>query len=311
MPESDATEKPNVPDGLLPIRTVASLTGVNPVTLRAWERRYQLVMPHRTPKGHRLYSRENVELIKQILELLDQGIAISQVKPLLERTPAEAGAAPATEPGEAWRGYQQTMLGAIEAFDERALDDVYNEALSLYPVDVVSQRLIAPILRTLGEHWKDSDTGIAQEHFFTVFLRNKLGSRMSHINQRSSGRLLLLACVPGESHELGLLLFSLAIASYGYRTLLLGANTPLQQLPAVINRRSCSGVVLSCTSRPSRGVLENDLPELVNKITEPVFVGGGYAARSRKKIEEAGAIFLGETLGGSLTRVNEMLSRKA
>ena len=311
MPESHTTDKQKIPDGLLPIRTVASLTGVNPVTLRAWERRYKLVMPHRTPKGHRLYSRENVELIKQILELLDQGIAISQVKPLLEQTPAEVAAAPAAEPGEVWRGYQQSMLGAIESFDERALDDVYNEALSLYPVDVVSQRLISPILRILGEHWKDSDTGIAQEHFFSVFLRNKLGSRMSHINQRSTGPVLLLACVPGESHELGLLLFSLAIASYGYRTLLLGANTPLQQLPAVIDRRSCAGVVLSCTSRPSRGVLESDLPELVNKVAEPVFVGGGCATRSRKKIEEAGAIFLGETLGGSLTRVNETLSRQS
>ena len=311
MPESDATEKPNVADGLLPIRTVASLTGVNPVTLRAWERRYQLVMPHRTPKGHRLYSRENVDLIKQILELLDQGIAISQVKPLLERTPAEAEAAPATEPGEAWRGYQQTMLGAIEAFDERALDDVYNEALSLYPVDVVSQRLITPLLRILGEHWKDSDTGIAQEHFFSVYLRNKLGSRIHHVNQRSGGPLLLLACVPGESHELGLLLFSLASAGFGYRSLLLGANTPLQQLPGVIDKRNCSAVVLSSTAKSSRGVLENDLPELVKKVTVPVFVGGGHATRSRKKIEAAGAIYLGETIGSSLTRVNEMLSRKA
>ena len=311
MTESERTEKTNVPDGLLPIRTVSSLTGVNPVTLRAWERRYKLVMPHRTPKGHRLYSKENVELIKQILELLDQGIAISQVKPLLERTPAQAETAPATEPGEVWRGYQQTMLGAIEAFDERALDDAYNDALSLYPVDIVSQRLISPLLRILGEHWKDSDTGIAQEHFFTVYLRNKLGSRIHHVNQHTSGPLLLLACVPGDSHELGLLLFSLTSAGFGYRSLLLGANTPLQQLPGVIDKRNCSGVVLSSTAKPSRGVLEDDLPELVKKVAVPVFVGGGHATRSRKKIEAAGAIYLGETIGGSLARVNEMLSRKA
>jgi DNA-binding transcriptional MerR regulator len=311
MPDSQSAEKSNIPDGLLPIRTVSSLTGVNPVTLRAWERRYQLVMPHRTPKGHRLYTRENVELIKQILELLDQGISISQVKPLLEQAPAEVAATPAAEPGEAWRSYQQAMLAAIEAFDERALDEVYNDALSLYPVDVVSQRLISPILRMLGEHWKDSDTGIAQEHFFTVYLRNKLGSRIHHANQRSSGPLLLLACVPGESHELGLLFFSLATANFGYRTLLLGANTPLQQLPGVIDKQNCSGVVLSCTSRPSRGVLEDDLPELVKKVAVPVFVGGGYALRCRKKIEAAGGIFLGETIGKSLTTVNDTLASMA
>jgi len=203
------------------------------------------------------------------------------------------------------------MLAAIETFDERTLDEVYNDALSLYPVDVVSQRLISPILRMLGERWKDSDTGIAEEHFFTVYLRNKLGSRIHHTNQRSSGPLLLLACVPGESHELGLLFFSLATANFGYRTLLLGANTPLQQLPGVIEKRNCSGVVLSCTSRPSRGVLEDDLPELVSKVAVPVFVGGGYALRARKKIEAAGAIFLGETIGKSLATVNEALASMA
>ena len=97
MPRSHPTEKSVTPSGLLPIRTVASLTGVNPVTLRAWERRYNLVTPHRTPKGHRLYTRENVELIKQILDFLDQGLSISQVKPLLDQTPAEISAAPAAE----------------------------------------------------------------------------------------------------------------------------------------------------------------------------------------------------------------------
>jgi DNA-binding transcriptional MerR regulator len=308
MPESQRKEKSTVPAGLLPIRTVASLTGVNPVTLRAWERRYNLITPHRTPKGHRLYTRDNVELIKQILELLDQGISISQVKPLLDQTPAEVTATPAAEPGEAWRSYQQAMLKAIEAFDEHALDGAYNDALSLYPVDVISQRLTTPLLRILGEHWKDTDTGIAQEHFFTVYLRNKLGARIHHINLRANGPLLLLACLPGEFHEIGLLFFSLVCADSGFRVLLLGANTPLEQLPGVLDKRNCSGIVLSCTSRPSRGVLDNDLPELVNKASAPVFIGGGCATRYREKIEAAGAICLDATIGGGLKLISEKLS---
>lgn len=308
MPESQRKEKSTVPAGLLPIRTVASLTGVNPVTLRAWERRYNLITPHRTPKGHRLYTRDNVELIKQILELLDQGISISQVKPLLDQTPAEVTATPAAEPGEAWRSYQQAMLKAIEAFDEHALDGAYNDALSLYPVDVISQRLTTPLLRILGEHWKDTDTGIAEEHFFTVYLRNKLGARIHHINLRANGPLLLLACLPGEFHEIGLLFFSLVCADSGFRVLLLGANTPLEQLPGVLDKRNCSGIVLSCTSRPSRGVLDNDLPELVNKASAPVFIGGGCATRYREKIEAAGAICLDATIGGGLKLISEKLS---
>jgi len=84
MPQLLPAEKPALAGSFLPIRTVANLTGINPVTLRAWERRHNLITPRRTPKGHRLYTEDDVELIKQVLDLLDQGIAISQVKPLLE-----------------------------------------------------------------------------------------------------------------------------------------------------------------------------------------------------------------------------------
>ncbi|HWS03208.1 MAG TPA: MerR family transcriptional regulator, partial [Gammaproteobacteria bacterium] len=75
--------------GRFPIRTVANLTGVNPVTLRAWERRYQLLRPERTAKGHRLYSQQDVERIRKVLDLLDRGIAISQVTGLLEESAQE------------------------------------------------------------------------------------------------------------------------------------------------------------------------------------------------------------------------------
>lgn len=307
MPESQHAEQAVVPGGLLPIRTVASLTGVNPVTLRAWERRYNLIRPHRTPKGHRLYTPENVEQIRRILELLEQGIAISQVRPLLEQESAGSAHTPADGPGEVWRSYQQTMLQAISSFDERVLDDAYNDALSLYPVDVISQRLTAPLLRILGERWKDSDTGIAQEHFFSVYLRNKLAARIQHVNQRASGALLLLACLPGEFHEMGLLFFSLASTDSGYRVLLLGANMPLEQLPGVLDKTNSAAVVLSCTGRPSRGVLDNDLPELVRRAKVPIFVGGGSAERYRNRIEQAGAVCLGKTIGGGLKLINETL----
>ena len=63
---------------LYPIRTVAAITGVNPVTLRAWESRYGLVRPRRTAKGHRLYSNREIDVINETLALLDKGVAISQ-----------------------------------------------------------------------------------------------------------------------------------------------------------------------------------------------------------------------------------------
>lgn len=310
MPQPQSAEKTIVPGSLLPIRTVADLTGVNPVTLRAWERRYNLITPQRTPKGHRLYTEEDVELIRHVLDLLDQGISISQVKPLLEQTPGMEKTAAVAETGEVWRDYQQKMLQAVEKFDEHALDATYNDALSLYPVDVVIQRLISPLLRKFGERWKDHDAGIAEEHFFSVYLRNKLGTRIHHMNQRSNGPLLLLACLPGEFHEIGLLLFALATVNFGYRVLVLGSNTPLEQLPMVMRQRTCAGIVLSGSSRPSKGILERDLAALVDNSPVPVFVGGKIAAKQQEKIEASGAICLSESIATGLGLVSQRLGTK-
>ena len=308
MPQFQTADRNLTPGSLLPIRTVASLTGVNPVTLRAWERRYNLIKPKRTPKQHRLYTENDIVLIKQVLDLLDQGVSISQVKPLLDQSDRASEATLVREPGDVWKTYQRKMLNAIQTFDEYVLDSTYNDALSLYPVEIVSQRLIIPLLRILGESWKESETGIAEEHFFSAYLRNKLGVRIHHLNQRNSGPLLLLACLPGEYHEVGLLFFALASVNFGYRTLVLGANTPLDQLPGVLEKKTCQGIVLSSSTRPSRGVLENSLSLLVEQVDTPVFVGGMSAARNQNKIDSCGAIYIGETISQGLKKVNQTLT---
>jgi DNA-binding transcriptional MerR regulator len=307
MLQSLPAEKTVATGSFLPIRTVANLTGINPVTLRAWERRYSLITPQRTPKGHRLYTEDDVELIKQVLELLDQGISISQVKPLLEQSPGQQHGTPFAEAGDVWKDYQQKMLHAVETFNEDVLDSTYSDALSLYPVDVVNQRLVSPLLRIIGEHWKEREAGIAEEHFFSVYLRNKLGARIHHLNQRSNGPLLILACLPGEYHEIGLLLFALATVNFGYRVLVLGSNTPLEQLPKVLQQRACSGIVLSGAARPSRGLFESALPALVKQSTVPVFIGGLTAAKHQRKIEDAGAICLGESISEGLRSMTQLI----
>ena len=294
-------------DGLLPIRTVSSLTGVNAVTLRAWERRYNLITPQRTPKGHRLYTHKDVERINQVIGLLSQGISVSHVKPLLDQMPGEV-LAPATRgEGDTWKSRQEKMLKAIEKFEEPALDSIYNDALSLYPVDIVNQRLTTPLLRLLGERWKIRERGIAEEHFFSVYLRNKLGARIHHMNQRGNGPLLLLACLPGELHEIGLLFFALAAVNAGYRVLILGANTPLQQIPGVLEVKPCVAVILSGSAKPARRVIETDLPGLMDRLIIPVFAGGETAVSYQEKFEQAGVICLGENIATGLQLVNKRL----
>ncbi len=308
MPEQIDKLPQTEDNGLFPIRTVAAVTGVNPITLRAWERRYKLITPKRTPKGHRLYTKDDIELIERVTTLLNQGMAISQVKPLLQKEQTPHASTANKDSQDIWQKYQDMMLEAISVFDENRLDSIYNDALSLYPVDIVSSRLITPLLKVLGTSWKQHEAGIAKEHFFTVYLRNKLGARIQHMNLRTTGPLLLIACLPGEQHEIGMLLFSLAATNYGYRTLILGANLPLEQIPAVLEKRPCEAIVLSGFSKPSKDLFSKHLPKLISEVTVPVFTGGALAERHKNEIESVNAIYAGTDIHTGLETITNTLN---
>jgi MerR family transcriptional regulator, light-induced transcriptional regulator len=306
--ENTASELPTPPaESLLPIRTVSLLTGVNTATLRAWERRYKLITPQRTPKGHRLYTPQEVERINQILELANQGISVSHIKPLLDQATEAVADLPATNIDDTWENYQLKMKTAIENFDEPALDSTYNDALSLYPVDLVNQRLTRPLLHLLGERRKKRETGTIEERFFSVYLRNKLGARIHHVHQRTNGQMLLLGCLPGEQQEIGLLFFALAAVTAGFRVLTLGADTPLQQIPAVLDRQNCAALILSSSSKPLRDTIKTDLPALAGCIKKPVFVRGKAATLYKDILENSGIACLGENITAGLQLVKKTL----
>ncbi|MDX1653982.1 MAG: MerR family transcriptional regulator [Candidatus Competibacteraceae bacterium] len=292
-------------EGLLPIRTVASLTGVNPVTLRAWERRYGLIKPVRTPKGHRLYTMDDVELIQEVLALLDSGMSIGQVGQVI-RPSNEAEVQP-QDRNDPWAGYQHRLIDAITRFDEAGLDETYNEALSLYPVDIVTDRLIVPLLRELGWRWERAEGNVAEEHFFSVYLRNKLGARFHHRNRVIQGPRLLAACLPGEQHELGLLLFALAAIDRDYRMILLGANTPLKELPGAVNRARCDALVLAGSLATPVQAVSQEMADVVVALSVPAFVGGKVTRLYPREIQASGAVSLGDDVNTALRRLDEVL----
>ena len=169
-------------EGWLPIREIARRTGVNAVTLRAWERRYGLLVPKRTPKGHRLYSEAHVVRVQQILAWIARGVAVSQVKGLLdEQRPA---AIPSDTP---WQGIHQEMMDAIGRLASRSLDEAYNRAASLYPPRVLLDQLLSPLLRELERLCQATDDGRLQQVFFHSWLRSKLGARIYHIQYSLRG----------------------------------------------------------------------------------------------------------------------------
>jgi DNA-binding transcriptional MerR regulator len=287
-----------------PIRTVAEITGVNAVTLRAWERRYGLIKPSRTPKGHRMYTREDIRLIQEILNRLSQGMSISQIThELLQNTTALNG-----QNADTWNKYLRRMIDAIVGFDEHALDAVYNDAMALYPVNIVTTNLIMPLLEELGNRWQDKTGSVAEEHFFSVYLRNKLGARFHHQNLKNTGPKLIVACLPGEHHEFGILLFALTAHNKGFQIVLLGADLPVSELKHVAQKTSSQGIVLAGSAALDCTALFDDIGLLTEEVDVPVFVGGDVSYTCRDDFARVRAYPLGRDLAGSIYTISNRIN---
>lgn len=289
-----------------PIRTISEITGVPTTTLRAWERRYGLLKPSRTAKGHRLYSGEDIDLVKEIVKLLKSNHTISEAIRIIKNPELQAAASP--EADGHWVLYQQRMLKSIENFNEQNLDVTYNEALSIYPIDMVNEQVIVPVLRELGERWQEREAGIAEEHFFSAFLRNKLGARLHHESHRSRGKKILVACMPGEHHELGILLFCIAAISHGYRILYLGTDMPSAQLSKVVERTDVSAVLLSGTrvSQWQQDQVE-ELKHSIQSVAVPFMFGGEVSEVHAEALESIGGLVLGSDHVKAIERMESIM----
>jgi DNA-binding transcriptional MerR regulator/methylmalonyl-CoA mutase cobalamin-binding subunit len=302
------TDMSSLNDEHLPIRTICTLTGINPMTLRTWERRYDLIRPSRTASGHRLYTHRHVEQIRRVLALVESGVPISHVRDQIDAGRALHSEGPPMR--GPWRGYLDGMIEACTRFDEPELDRVYDEALTLYPIEQVTRQLLLPLLAHLGERWREVPGGIAEEHFFATYLRSKLGARLQRRAVYAEGPRLLAACAPGERHEIGLLLFAIEVQQVGMRAIVLGADMPFEELAGAARRARCEAVVISSSVESADGLIERSLRSLVKQVSMPVFFGGPTAVRHRQSIASTGSIPVGTDLADGVRLIAATLAER-
>ncbi|MDN3516084.1 MerR family transcriptional regulator [Aquisalimonas lutea] len=264
--------------GLYPIRTIAAMTGVNPVTLRAWERRYGIIRPQRTPKGHRLYTERDIDRIRQVLVLLERGIPISQARQVLDEGEpgAQSGAAePArAEPDDSvWSSFLARMRTSASVFDEHGLDDVLQEAHSLFPASRVRHHLIEPLYRQFAGS-REPDARTAQDAFLSGWLSTVLGTRLRHRSPRTSGPRLLLASLGAAPDPVALLLLACEAVDRDYRVTLLLGDLPVQQLEAAARDSGAEAILLW-----SGQAAEEAVAAAPDSTEFPIFLAGP-AARS-------------------------------
>ncbi|OQX11222.1 MAG: hypothetical protein BWK73_18310 [Thiothrix lacustris] len=262
---------------LFPIGTVSEQTGVNTVTLRAWERRYGLLKPRRTPKGHRLYSRQDVDRVKQVLVLLEQGIPVGRVRDVLDSgdvPPMLLRTAQDVQTDDPWRHYGSLFQRCIHRLDIRALEHIFNEAVSLYSLELVAKKLIVPLYQQLWQQQAMLPSTRADYAFLHEFLCVKLGSRYLHYNSRANGKRVLLVNTQTHAVQLEMLLLANIISQHGYQVSLLGTETTLDHLPLIIERAEFDALLLPNTS------ISNSLQALGMMTPISIFLSGRTAPES-------------------------------
>jgi DNA-binding transcriptional MerR regulator len=208
---------------VLRIGELSRRSGVSPELLRAWERRYGLLRPDRTAGGLRLYSPADLERVRLMQRHLADGVAAAEAAALAAGTPLDGEPAAAAAPLAALR---RELADALDGFDEPRAQAALDTLAATTSLDMLLAEVVLPYLHELGERWRRGEASVAQEHFASGVLRGRLLS-LARGWGHGVGPLALLACLPDERHELGLVAFGLALRARGWRIAYLGADTPL------------------------------------------------------------------------------------
>ncbi|QJT23031.1 MerR family transcriptional regulator [Aeromonas media] len=212
VPQDDAA-KPD--EGIYPIREVSRLTGVNAVTLRAWQRRYGLVQPARTEKGHRLYSEQDIRQIGEILSWLERGVSIGQVKGLLSE--------PQSQPvSDHWQQTLEQFSQALLAFNQRKAEAELNDLLASYPFELVRSRVLQPLVEQLLGLWRERPDGELLQQVWLGWLHTRFAR---HLIEQEKGLPVTLASW-GQVGPLDLVWAAYELIGQGHEVQLLGAVEP-------------------------------------------------------------------------------------
>ncbi|UPQ80918.1 MerR family transcriptional regulator [Pseudomonas knackmussii] len=258
---------------LVPIREVARLTGVNPVTLRAWERRYGLIQPTRTDSGHRLYSMADVEAVRNILSWTERGVAVSKVGAILSRAPDEANEQSDVVTGE-WAEWIAQVQRAVSRFDESRLEQVYGQIFSTYPLPVVFEDVLLPVWKSLL--LRQNEYGQTSEWLFLdAFLRARVLQRLQ-LGRGIGGDRILLAAATGQCRELELLVSGLFLSSERLAVTVLAVGQPLSELPLICEQVRPRALVLY-TDLPLGAALHSQLGKLALGLDCPLALVGEAA----------------------------------
>lgn len=226
------------------IKAVVQRSQVNISTLRAWEQRYGVPRPNRSEHGHRLYSERDLAIVRWLKQCTEDGLAISQAVAMLrdvntlQKVSETHETAPRADlqPGANWPDLRRQLRESLGEINLRQAHLIVNTACAMFPLDTVILELFQPLLAEIGEQWAQGKLCVAEERIATNFVRQRLLALIQLHAPFAHGPRLVCACVPGEQHEIGLLMFALLMEQRGWEMIYLGQSVSLEGLPDFLSR---------------------------------------------------------------------------
>jgi MerR family transcriptional regulator, light-induced transcriptional regulator len=263
------------------IKAVAQMVGLLPVTLRAWERRYGLPTPQRGGQGYRLYSEHDVQTLRWLKMQIDTGMNIGQAARKLSQL-REVGLDPAardlspTDKPLSLENLRSTMNRALRSLNDQSAAESLRQAFSLYPADQVFNEVIDPILVEVGEAWHRKELPVALEHYISHFFHEQLLGLLVAAPQPFRNGVIVAGCLPGEHHQLGILMVVVLLRLRGWNVVYLGPDLFLDRLDEVLIPLRARLVLFSATL-PEPAEKVRLLPEIIARLPDPlplVVLGG-------------------------------------
>ncbi|MDE0689565.1 MAG: MerR family transcriptional regulator [Candidatus Poribacteria bacterium] len=296
------------------IKTVAIQTGLTQFTIRAWEKRYDVVTPLRTETNRRLYSDADILRLTFLRLATEAGHSIGRVATLpidelleIVGTEGMIGQVPAiakevVSQETSLRLYIASCIAAVKQFEARSLESTLLGASTAFSQPVFLEKLIASLMREIGEQWRAGALRIAHEHLATAVVRTLLGNICQGFEMFTSMPNLVIATPRGQLHEIGALIAGITAAAEGWQVTYLGPNLPAEEIVGCAVQNAATAVGVSVIYPTDDPHLANELQKLRRGLQKhiPLFVGGAGAVAYDRVISAIGAV-----------RVNDMQTFRA
>lgn len=284
-------------EGKYNIKAISNMVGIQPGTLRAWERRYQILNPVRNESGHRLYTEEDLRKLKWLTEKVSGGFTISQAVSLLETESSTVGAFEEEGEVDSPQKIRDELLTMLLSFEEGKAQDLINHAFSLYSVEKVVIDILGSLLVTVGDMWERGQITSAHEHYTTQVLKTRIS--MIFYSLPSNGLLpkAIAVCGPNETHEVGLLVFTLFLRRKGFEVIYLGSSIEDKDVELIVKEVDPTFLFMSCTMMENAEKTLNLTNQMIKKFPHLKVGLGGYVfdGLDSKRKGEAQPFILGNT----------------